>query len=158
MICFIRNLTWLLLPSLAVWHGNNSLHKQSGMVMIHFISSLAWWWFASLAVWHGYDGLHLQSETVMTGPGSAAGNVSGYRYVSKIQRSWVWSRPGPILSWRLIMKSFLRHSPSFRWIIQEGLLSVTSKSMCTKYWLTASCSSLPRKKVWLDELTIPPWP
>ena len=30
-------------------------------------------------------------------------------------------------------------------IIQEGLLSVTSKSMCTKYWLTA-CSSLPRKK------------
>ena len=37
------------------------------------------------------------------------------------------------------------HSPPFRWIIQEGLLSVTSESMCTKYWLTA-CSSLPRKK------------
>ena len=30
-------------------------------------------------------------------------------------------------------------------IVQEGLLSVTSESMCTKYWLTA-CSSLPRKK------------
>ena len=30
-------------------------------------------------------------------------------------------------------------------LIQEGLLSVTSESMCTKYWLTA-CSSLPRKK------------
>ena len=30
-------------------------------------------------------------------------------------------------------------------IIQEGLLSVTSQSMCMKYWLTA-CSSLPRKK------------
>ena len=28
--------------------------------------------------------------------------------------------------------------------IQEGLLSVTSESMCTNYWLTA-CSSLPRK-------------
>ena len=27
----------------------------------------------------------------------------------------------------------------------EGLLSVTSESMCTKYWFTA-CSSLPRKK------------
>ena len=27
----------------------------------------------------------------------------------------------------------------------KGLLSVTSESMCTKYWLTA-CSSLPRKK------------
>ena len=30
-------------------------------------------------------------------------------------------------------------------LIQKGLLSVTSESMCTKYWLTA-CSSLPRKK------------
>ena len=29
--------------------------------------------------------------------------------------------------------------------IQEGLLSVTSESMCTNYWLTA-CSSLPREK------------
>ena len=35
------------------------------------------------------------------------------------------------------------------------LLSVTSESICTKYWLTA-CSSLPRKKLWLGELTIPP--
>ena len=33
----------------------------------------------------------------------------------------------------------------FAEIIQEGLLSVTSESMCTKYWLTA-CSSLPRRK------------
>ena len=30
-------------------------------------------------------------------------------------------------------------------VIQEGLLSVTSESMCTKYWLTA-CSSLPQEK------------
>ena len=30
--------------------------------------------------------------------------------------------------------------------IQEGLLSVTSESKCTNYWLTA-CSSLPRKKL-----------
>ena len=29
--------------------------------------------------------------------------------------------------------------------IQEGLLSVTSESICTNYWLSA-CSSLPRKK------------
>ena len=34
---------------------------------------------------------------------------------------------------------------SFLPLIQEGLLSVTSESMFTKYWLTA-CSSLPRKK------------
>ena len=33
---------------------------------------------------------------------------------------------------------------------EEGLLSVTSESMCTKYWLTC-----PGKKVWL-ELTVPP--
>ena len=35
--------------------------------------------------------------------------------------------------------------PSAERIIQEGLLSVTSKCMCTKYWLTA-CSTLARKK------------
>ena len=34
------------------------------------------------------------------------------------------------------------------------LLSAPSKSMFTKYCLTA-CSSLPRKKVWLCELTSP---
>ena len=37
---------------------------------------------------------------------------------------------------------------------KEGLLSITRENMCRKYWLTA-CSSLPRKKVWLGELTIP---
>ena len=41
--------------------------------------------------------------------------------------------------------NFYGHSPPFCWFILEGLLSVTSESMCTKYWLTA-CSSLPRKK------------
>ena len=35
--------------------------------------------------------------------------------------------------------------PSAVRLIQEGLLSDTSESMCTNYWLTA-CSSLPRKK------------
>ena len=53
--------------------------------------------------------------------------------------------------------NFYGHSPPFRWFIQEGLLSVTSESMCTNYWLTA-CSCLPRKKVWLGELTVPQWP
>ena len=42
-------------------------------------------------------------------------------------------------------ENFYGHSPPFRWFIQEGLLSVTSESMCTNYWLTA-CSSLPGKK------------
>ena len=51
--------------------------------------------------------------------------------------------------------NFYGHSPPFRWIIQEGLLSVSSESMCTKYWLTA-CSSLPRKSVvrWTDRPTM----
>ena len=38
---------------------------------------------------------------------------------------------------------FYGHSPPFRCIIKEGLLSVTSECVCTKYWLTA-CSSMPR--------------
>ena len=43
----------------------------------------------------------------------------------------------------------------FRWFIQEGLLSVTSESMCTNYWLTA-CSSRPGKIVvrWTDRLAM----
>ena len=39
--------------------------------------------------------------------------------------------PGPIFSWRLIMKYFLRSSV----FLIEGKLSFTSKSMCTEYWL-----------------------
>ena len=74
----------------------------------------------------------------------------------QIQGSRVWSRPGLIIWLRVSYINFYGHSPPFRWIIQEGLLSVTSESMCTKYWLTA-CSSLPMKK-WLSELTVPPWP
>ena len=59
--------------------------------------------------------------------------------------NWFEYLMNPILSWRLIMKWFLRSFSPFRWFIQEGLLSVTSESMCTNYWLTA-CSSLSRKK------------
>ena len=39
-------------------------------------------------------------------------------------------------------------------VIQEGLLSVTSESMCTKYWLNALSSLQRKKKVWLGELTV----
>ena len=55
--------------------------------------------------------------------------------------------PGPVPYFRgdWSWNDFYGHSPPFRWFIQEGLLSVTSESMCTNYWLTA-CSSLPRKK------------
>ena len=61
--------------------------------------------------------------------------------------------PGPVPYFRgdWSWNNFYGHSPLFRWFIQEGLLSVTSESMCTNYWLT-TCSSLPRKSVvrWTD--------
>ena len=64
----------------------------------------------------------------------------------------VWSHSFVEIDYEIISKIILLPSAE---LIQEGLLSVTSKSMCTKHWLTA-CSSLPRKKVWLGELTVPP--
>ena len=82
-----------------------------------------------------------------TGPRSAVGNVSGNRCESDCRSRSREFDPSPVpyfhedWSWN----NFYGHSPPFRWIIQEGLLPVTSESMCTKYWLTA-CSSLPRKK------------
>ena len=90
-----------------------------------------------------YELIHLSSSR----PRSAVGNVSDYRCVSDCRSRGREFDPGPVpyfhgdWSWN----NCYGHSPPFRWFIQEGLLSVTSKSMCMKYWLTA-CSSLPRKK------------
>ena len=88
-----------------------------------------------------------------TGPRSAVGNVSGYRCVSDCRSRGREFDPGPVPYFRgdRSWNDFYGHSPPFRWFIQEGLLSVTSESMCTNYWLTA-CSSLPRKCVvrWTD--------
>ena len=81
-----------------------------------------------------------QSSIEDTGPRSAVGNVSGNRCESDCRSRGREFDPGPV------------PVPPFRWIIQEGLLSATSESMCMKYWLTA-CSSLPRKKCvvrWTD--------
>ena len=82
-----------------------------------------------------------------TGPRSAVGNASVYRCVSDCRSRGRKFDPGPVPYFRgdWSWNNFYGHSPPFRWFIQEGLLSVTSESMCTKYWLTA-CSSLPRKK------------
>ena len=81
------------------------------------------------------------------GPRSAVGNVSGYRCVSDCISRGREFDPGPVPYFRgdWSWNNFYGHSPPFRWSIQEGLLSVTSESMCTNYWLTA-CSSLPRKE------------
>ena len=86
-------------------------------------------------------------KTWVFGPRSAVGNVSGYRCVSDCRSRGREFDPGPVPYFRgdWSWNNFHGHSPPFRWFIQEGLLSVTSESMCTNYWLTA-CSSLPRKK------------
>ena len=87
------------------------------------------------------------------GPRSAVGNVSGYRCVSDCRSRGRKFDPGTVPYFRgdWSWNYFYGHSPPFRWFIQEGLLSVTSESMCTNYWLTA-CSSLPRTSVvrWTD--------
>ena len=82
-----------------------------------------------------------------TGPHSAVCNMSDNRWESDCRSRGHEFDPGPVPFFRgdWSWNNFFGHSPPFRWIIQEGLLSVTSKSMCRKYWLTA-CSSLPRIK------------
>ena len=86
-------------------------------------------------------------EPCLTVPHSAVGNVSVYRWVSDCRSRGRWFDPGPVPYFRgdWSWNNFYGRSPPFRWFIQEGLLSFTSESMCTNYWLTA-CSSLPRKK------------
>ena len=44
--------------------------------------------------------------------------------------------PGPILLWRLIIDHNTFSMVALLPLIQEGLLSVTSESLCTEYWLT----------------------
>ena len=88
-----------------------------------------------------------------TRPRSAVDSVSGNRCESDCRSRGREFNPGLVpyfhddWSWN----NFYIHSPPFPWIIQEQLLSVTSKSKCTKYWLTA-CPSCPRKNVvsWTD--------
>ena len=57
----------------------------------------------------------------------------------------------------LVALPFYGHSPPFRWFIQEGLLSVTSESMCKKL-LVNRLFKPAQEKVWLGELTVPQWP
>ena len=96
-------------------------------------------------------------EKKNTGRHSAFGNVSGYRCVSdcrsrgcKFDHSRV-----PYFCGDWSWNNFYCHSPLSCWIIQEGSLSVTSENISMKYWLTFK---LAQEKVWLGELTIPPWP
>ena len=95
----------------------------------------------------GIASIFISFPQLIIGPRSAVGNVSGYRCVSDCRFRGHEFDPGPVpyflgdWSWN----DFYGLSPPFCWFIQEGLLSFTSESMCTNYWLTV-CSSLPRKK------------
>ena len=98
-------------------------------------------------------------NAVPTGPRSTVGNVSGNRCESDCRSRGREFDPSPVpyflgdWSWN----NFYGHSPPFLGIIQEGLLSVTSESMCTKYWLTAcSVEACPGKSVvrWTDRPTM----
>ena len=92
-------------------------------------------------------GKSLNVYSLNTGPHGAVGNMSGYRGMPDCRSRDCELDPSPVSYFRgdWSWNYFYGHSPPFHWIIQEGLLSVTSESMCTMYWLT-TCSSLPRKK------------
>ena len=64
----------------------------------------------------------------------------------RVAQSRVRSRPDPILSWRLIMIILLPSAESFK----KGCCQLQAKA-CAR---STACSSLPRKKVWLGELTV----
>ena len=123
---------------------HNSVWERSGSIL----ECLTWDQFKRLRVRASPASLYcvLEQDTSIP-PRSAVGNVSGYRCVSDCRSRGREFDPGPVPYFRgdWSWNNFYGHSPPFRWSIQEGLLSVTSESMCTNYWLTA-CSSLPRKK------------
>ena len=64
--------------------------------------------------------------------------VSDYRCMSDCRSRGCEFDPGPGPYFRgdWSWNNFYGHSSIFRWFIQEGLLSVKSESMCTKYWLS----------------------
>ena len=71
-----------------------------------------------------------------TGLRSAVGNVSDNRCESDCRSSGYEFDPRTVKYFRIdwSLNNFFGHSSPFRWIIKEGLLSVTSESMRTKYW------------------------
>ena len=83
--------------------------------------------------------------------------LSEYRTVW--QGSRVRSQPSPILSWRLIMKYFLR---SFSSLPLNHSGRVNMLSVCKRNYvhivLVNCLFKLAQEKVWLGELTVPPWP
>ena len=92
-----------------------------------------------------------------TGPPSTVGKVSGNRCESDCRSRGREFDPGPVpyfrgdWSWNI----FYCHSPPFRWIIQEGLLSVTKK-VCVRRTGELLVQACPGKSVvrWTDRPAI----
>ena len=75
----------------------------------------------------------------------------------QIQGSRVWSRSGPILSWRLIMKWFLRSFSSLP-LIHSRRVVVSYERKYVHKLLVNRLFKPAQEKVWLGELTVPQWP
>ena len=75
----------------------------------------------------------------------------------QIQGSRVRSRSGPILSWTLIMKWFLRSFSSLP-LIHSRRVVVSYKQKYVHELLVNRLFKPAQEKVWLGELTVPQWP
>ena len=84
-------------------------------------------------------------------------NVSGYRCVSDCRSRGCEFDPGPILSWRLIVKWFLRSFSSLP-LIHSRRVVVSYKRKYVHKLLVIRLFKPAQEKVWLGELTVPPWP
>ena len=75
----------------------------------------------------------------------------------QIQGAPVGSRPGLILSWRLIMKLYLRSFSSLPPNHSRRVV-VSYKWKYVHKLLFNGLFKLAQEKMWLSELTLPPWP
>ena len=119
----------------------NREHKESSPYVLEILTLDEHWGAIKTKRWD-CSCLNCEISNMHRGPWSAVGNVSGNRCESDCRSRGRKFDPGPVPYFHgdWLWNNFYGHSPPFRWIIQEGLLSVTSVSMCMKYWLTA-CSS-----------------
>ena len=84
-------------------------------------------------------------------------NVSGLIRSIEPTQYGTGSRSGPILSWRLIMKQFLRSFSSLPLIYSRRVV-VSYKWKYVHELLVNRLFKPAQEKVWLGELTVPQWP
>ena len=110
----------------------------------------------------GQGNLNLVREKSGKSQGILLSNFCGNPAVGKElqRRVWlhikglrVWSWPGPILSWRLIMKLLLRSFSSLL-LNHSRRVVVSYKRKCVHEVLVNCLFKLAQEKVWLGELTV----